>query len=217
MIRPSRSRSQGFTIVELMLVMVIIGVLTTLIAPSTGVMLADARAAGAAEDIVRLHRHVRARVLQTGLAHLVMWSGAGDNGHGTLTVLEGMNNRCSTTPWQSAIDNAHAPIETLRMAEYNPAPGNNPSANDTFRQVIQLTAKEVTGTSFTANTGLNVCFQPNGHTYVDAVAAGFAFTMQPANLVFVVTRRLNTGAGFVTQGLPREVVFPVSGHARHLQ
>jgi prepilin-type N-terminal cleavage/methylation domain-containing protein len=93
-------RRDGFTLIELMIVITIMGSKVAMIAPGLGEFLADARAASAAEAFVRLTRHMQARTQQTGLAHLLYFTTSqGDsNGLGVIRVYEGLNNHCRQTP-----------------------------------------------------------------------------------------------------------------------
>ncbi len=197
-----------------MLVIMIIGIMTALVGPGLGAMVADNRQSSATEEIVRLHRHVRARVNATGLAHMVIFSAAANGGLGTLTVWEGMNNGCSTTRWQSALDvgsdaNGHFPTDRLLMDVWNPKTGSAPTSSDSGRHVITLRARR----GATATTDFALCFQPNGQSFEDqSVDTTWAFTPQRAAYVLEVERRMNG----IRQGLNRRVVFPLSGTARQL-
>lgn len=192
----------------------IIGVMTALVGPGLGAMIADNRQSSATEEIVRLHRHVRARVVATGLAHLVIFSATANGGLGTLTVWEGMHNRCSTTNWESAVgaggaSNGHFPTDRLLMDVWNPKTGSAPTSGDSGRHVITLRASRGT----TATTGFALCFQPNGQAFEDtSVDTTWAFAPQRVAYVLEVERTVNT----IRQGLNRRVVFPLSGTARQL-
>lgn len=217
MIRPRR-RAQGFSLIELMMVVSIIGVMTALIGPGLSSFLADTRASGAAEAVVRVQRQVRARVTATGLAHLLVYSATANNNLGTLNVYEGMNNHCATTPWAATMDanaatNGHFPVEQLLMDLYNRTrDGTAPAASDSSRQVIRLIARQgdFAGTPL---TGFGLCFQPNGQTFEDTtVDATWTFTPHRATYLFEIWRRVNS----VKQGLDRRIILPPGGNARHL-
>ena len=168
---------------------------------------------------MRLQRHVRARVMETGLAHLVQFDPAGNSGLGTITVWEGMNNHCATTPWQSAVSNTgpgnnHFPVEQIQMFSYNASKGGvTPTSTDSNRQVIRLTAMQFNGTTYAAVGAFNLCLQPNGQTFQGAYGgATWAFTAQQQTYRFDVTRTVN-GA---QHGQIRMVIYPPGGNARHL-
>jgi prepilin-type N-terminal cleavage/methylation domain-containing protein len=211
------SSRQGFTLLELMIVITVMGTMAALLAPGIGEFMADARASSATEDLVRLSRHIRSRAQETGLAHLMVFGRTSNDrgGLGIFRVYEGMNNHCRTTPWPQTIggslSDGHAPVETLDMLTYNPSgKGLNPTVGDADRQVIAVTAQTGTDPSPTA---VILCSEPGGTTYegaTDASLAGFAFTRQTVNIKFTITRTVNSEQ----HGITREVNFPPGGVAR---
>ena len=146
-----RARStEGFTLFEMAIVILIMGSMAAMIAPGLSEWVADARASAAAEGLVRISRVVRARVNDTGLAHLFMFQATDDidGAHelGTVRVWEGMNNHCNQTPWIQTIEgkpeDGHQIVDGMDLgsSEYNlPMDGEAPTASDTGRQVVRLT------------------------------------------------------------------------------
>lgn len=203
-----------------MLAISIIGVMAALMAPGLSEFLADARASSASEDLVRLARHTRARVQETGLAHLMLFEGAATGGLGRVRVWEGMNDHCRTTPWANTVNGTvaqgHAPVEDLDMLRYNQSAGasESPTKDDADRQVIRLTAAQ--GGSAVASFGL--CFQPNGQTLQSnhnvptdfTAAVATTFVVQRVPLLFTFNRTVNG----TEHGVPREILFPPGGAAR---
>ncbi|HKP63466.1 MAG TPA: prepilin-type N-terminal cleavage/methylation domain-containing protein [Polyangiales bacterium] len=221
-----RARStEGFTLLEMAIVVLIMGSMAAMIAPGLSEWMADARASGAAEDMVRISRVVRARVNSTGLAHVLVFRGTtdtvGSNGLGNVRVWEGMNNHCNQTPWlqtiKGKIEDGHSQIDGLDLVDsaYNlPTSGSAPSAADTGRQVIVLTC------SLSEKTAV-LCFEPNGATFVGvdqsgSADIGYRFTPQTAPVIFTVTRYVHGGGDpkDETRGLARQIVFPVGGNGR---
>lgn len=212
-----RSRSNGFTLLELMIVITVMGTMAAMLAPGIGEFLADARASNAAEDLVRLSRHLAARTRQTGLAHLLIFGNTSDDsrGLGRIRVYEGMNNHCRSTPWPQALaevlTDGQAPVEIVDMATYNFGRGTMPPGiDDADRPVISLS---VTG-SLGAPSAAILCIEPSGATYEGAASTttstGFAFTRQIKAIRFTVTRKVNGEE----RGLSRDVLFPPGGIAR---
>jgi prepilin-type N-terminal cleavage/methylation domain-containing protein len=214
-------RREGFTLIELMIVITIMGSMVAMIAPGLGEFLADARAASASEAFVRLTRHMQSRVQQTGLAHMLIFTAAGGDGGGlgVIRVYEGMNNHCRQTPWAQTIGgtdpNGHAPVEVLDMsaAQYNPvATGKLPTIDDRDRQVISLQVKGAVG----APDAAVICIEPGGGVWEgsasNAVGAGYVFTkpFTTKPITFTVTRKVN-GA---VRGRNRPLFFSTSGLAR---
>lgn len=214
MVRP-RSR-QGFTLVEMMLVVAVAGVLSAMIMPGLAEVMADNRQAGAAEGLVRMHRIIRARVNQTGLAHVMMFDEAASNSHGDIRVFEGMNNHCHTTPWaQLAGDptmTGHYAVATLDMLDVNHLSVDyTGNAGDDDRQVITVRAFELDGNPSPPplNT-VNLCLQPNGMTYIATIAGTWTFQPQTLPLQFTFHRSVDG----LQHGVDRRVIFPIGGNAR---
>jgi prepilin-type N-terminal cleavage/methylation domain-containing protein len=210
--------SAGFTLLELMLVVTIMGTMAALMAPGVGEYLADTRASAATEDLVRLSRHVRARVQETGLAHLMVYDGSNavSGGLGLVRVYEGMNNHCRQTPWPDAIGGSiadgHTAVDTVDLGSsaYNSSTtGSYPSRSDSNRAVIVLSVAGSQG----APTLAIICYEPGGTTLEgvgDGSNAGFAFTNQNTPITFSIARTVSGEA----RGTVREVVFPGGGNAR---
>jgi prepilin-type N-terminal cleavage/methylation domain-containing protein len=221
-----RKRStEGFTLFELSVALLIMGSMAALAAPGLGEMMSDSRASAAAEELVRLHRVIRARVNDTGLAHLLTFSAAanagGSQGLGQFRLYEGMNNRCRQTPWMQTINGTpaqgHTPIEIVDLAssQYNIAPssGVGPTATDTGRHVVIARV----GAGAIAAT---LCFEPGGTSYTGATdgtstAIGFTFTPQATPVIFAVTRSITMSGGTrESRGVDRRVIFPAGGNGR---
>jgi hypothetical protein len=198
--------------------------MAVLAAPGLGEMMADSRASAATEELVRLHRVIRARVNETGLAHLLTFSAAssaiGSNGLGQFTLYEGMNNRCRQTPWMQTIDGTaaegHTPIEIVDLAssQYNIAPGSGAvSETDTGRHVVTVRADD-------GAIAAILCFEPGGTSYVGAIdgtsaAIGYTFTPQLAPVIFTVSRTMTLSGGTKeSRGVDRQVIFPAGGNGR---
>jgi prepilin-type N-terminal cleavage/methylation domain-containing protein len=221
-----RKRStEGFTLFELAVALLIMGSMAALAAPGLGEMMADSRASAATEELVRLHRVIRARVNETGLAHLLTFSAAssaaGSSGLGQLRLYEGMNNRCRQTPWMQTINGTpaqgHTPIEIVDLAssQYNlaPASGAAVSDSDTGRHVVTVRADADA-------TAAILCFEPGGTSYVGATdgtsaAIGFTFTPQITPVIFTVRRTITMAGGTKeSRGVDRQVIFPAGGNGR---
>lgn len=203
-----------------MIVITVMGTMAAMIAPGIGEFLADSRAAGAAEALVRLSRHTQARTQQTGLAHLLVFSSAANDGGGlgVVRVYEGMNNHCRQTPWAQTItgkvEDGHAPVDVLDMSsgEYNPsAAGTTPTIDDRDRQVISLRVVGALGVDAAV-----ICLEPGGAVWEgvssSVAGAGYTFTkpLTTKPIVFTVSRKFN-GA---VRGRDRSVFFSTSGMAR---
>jgi prepilin-type N-terminal cleavage/methylation domain-containing protein len=216
MFRPQRNA--GFTLVELMIVVVIIGAMAASVGPALAGFLNDIRHTNAAESLVKLGRRARAMTLQSGVAHLlILTEDSTGRGLGSATLWQGMNNRCRQTPWaqRAAVtdDNvATRPVEFLSFDEFNPKNGV-PKSNDTGRDVIRMDLKSIApdGT-VTDITEYYLCFQPNGLTFGSTADPDTqqALTPQRSAIDVEIKRSRNN----VINGVTRVVQFSSGGNAR---
>jgi prepilin-type N-terminal cleavage/methylation domain-containing protein len=198
---PTSSSKQGFSLLELMIVIVVMGIITAMIAPGLNEFMADGRHSAAAEQLLRLHRSVRARVSETGLAHLVRFDSAASGGRGAMQVFEGMNNHCITTPWNDAVVNGaannHFVVDSYDMDDFNKG----------AHRVVLTASTAAAG----AVAALDLCFQPNGMVYRrNSAGATWTFISLPEPVLFTITRTVDS----VGRGVPRQVIFPIGGNAR---
>jgi prepilin-type N-terminal cleavage/methylation domain-containing protein len=144
-------RREGFTIVEMLIALIIIGVMAMAVAPAFSTTLTDNRQRSAAVDLLRLGIKARSLALASGLAHLLQIQGT----LGTAKLYGGYNRRCWQTPWEDIAFkelNGHGPIESFDIGLYNP-----PGAG----QVISTQLSH----GKTKLGELWICYQPNGETW----------------------------------------------------
>jgi prepilin-type N-terminal cleavage/methylation domain-containing protein len=198
----------GFTVMELMIALVIIGVMAMAIAPSLTGALSDNRQNAAMMDVVRLTRKARSLAMSSGVAHLVRFQSAGAGGLGTIELFEGMNNRCTQTPWATAFaassELGQGALETLDMSYFNPtASGTTPRLTDTGRYVIRVFAEA--GSPIATVSELQICYQPNGESY-SRLASSSPLVRQMSTAVLVIRRTLDALTNM--QGRDRQVMLP---------
>ena len=90
-------RRAGYTLVELMIIVTIIGISVTAFAPSFARSMADRRVSTTARELIRIGRRARSDTFGYLRAH-VLWIRPAA---GRVQLLRGTNNSCSMSSWQS--------------------------------------------------------------------------------------------------------------------
>lgn len=190
-IRPRRA--QGFTLLEAMIVVAIVGISAALAAPALSTAMADRRAGDATHSLVRIGARARSEAMVLGRAHVLAFDAA-DNGRAHLW--RGRTNLCNFNPWATltagSCDGNPSCVDALDMATYDH--GHH-----------QVRMQLVSTTPW-------LCFQPDGEVLF---SVGATSRFNPLALgqqgVLVNIDRL---AGGSAAGVRRQVVFPLGGSPR---
>jgi Tfp pilus assembly protein FimT len=92
-------KTAGYTILELMITVGIIGISVSLAAPAVQQVMANRRSQEVSLELVRLGRRARSEAMAYGRAHLLRFSASADSGHGRIDLYRGINNGCNTNDW----------------------------------------------------------------------------------------------------------------------
>ncbi len=195
-----RTHNAGFSLLELMIVVALIGVLAAMMAPNLTAARADAEAANATVNLVRLGSRARAHAMATNLAHLLAWT-PDANGNDSIVLLRGMRPRCNMQTWDL---NKLMAVETennntvLRVGRGNYTSGS-----------MRLRLLPVNG----AMNLIQICFQPNGDTLLRNGNAGI-FLDNIGGVRDVLFNIFHEDTGGVAIGIRRQVIFPSSNVPR---
>lgn len=199
----------GFSMVELLIVVVIVGIMAMTVAPSLSEVLSGNRQASAAMDLIKFARATRSAAVSSGAAQLMVFGPSGSNNLGVINRYIGMTNRCLQSRWDIAMgsDPGQGAKRALGfdMAAYNP--GYKPSDDDKTQQVIKMSAAVLGGDAI--QTVLWLCYQPDGQVYA-MFDAGTVLQIQNVDFEFTISRSIYGEK----HGVDRRVLFPAGGNAR---
>lgn len=109
--RASRRNQEGYTLLEMMTTVLIIGILAAMAGPMVGATARERRKTQAMHDAIRLFHRVRARAIESGRAHLLRFAKTA-SGTGALYMVRGTTNTCRTSTFVTP-DSSKCPTATV--------------------------------------------------------------------------------------------------------
>lgn len=203
--------ARGFTLVELMIVVVIITALAGLAVPSILKQMQDRRTRQAAEEIASIYRQARLRALGRGAAVMVRYSSttgfqlreAVMGGGGTCARLP--VSSCSTTQWGQGPTVVNG---DQLISQFSPSAGVYAGVSVAAHASAPTAGGGSAKVTDPAVSALDICFTPMGRALF-GIAGG---TPPPTLLAMTGVPLISVSRD--TGGLTRLVVIPPNGLAR---
>jgi type II secretion system protein H len=155
-----RRHRAGFTLLEVMIVVVTIGVLVTLAVPSIASLMRDRRTNQAAHEVALIYRQARARAMGRGSAVLVHFD-AGTVTQGRIEMREAID-----------VDPAHCqllPATSCSLANWSAGSPQNRLVREfdpsQLRAFSNVQLKVFTADATAAGTAVDICFTPLGRPF----------------------------------------------------
>lgn len=170
-------RARGFTLIEIMVVIVIITLLAAIAVPSIAARLRSERARAVTEGVAGMFRGARLNALGRGAATVVRFEG------GALTVLEAISGPgcdvsaipgCTTIPVSSCTDI----VGRFAAANQTSQELGNLDATDAGELTVTM-GYRLLGGALSTNGAVDVCFSPMGRAFVRGGASSSALDTVP--------------------------------------
>lgn len=213
-LRSARRRREGYTLVELMMVVMIIATSVLAFAPSFGKAMADRRVSTAARELIRIGRRARSDTFGYLRAHL-LWV---QPSAGRIQLLRGPTQSCTTAAWESIVNDCTATpvgarcLEDVSLTTWGRGKG------------IALREETLNGNNAAYNaTSRAICFAPSGQVFLgkdDGLAAAHGKLSDANTVKGGVVFTIHSGASDPDPeagDLVHRVLFPLGSTPRALR
>jgi prepilin-type N-terminal cleavage/methylation domain-containing protein len=209
--------SRAFTLIELMVVVILVGLIATLAVPSFTEARYDRRVFESAASVAQLFREARVRAMGRGGATVIRMSTGGNTGQWRFDMFEavgpspiaGIDRTPVSACRRGNLDLGTTSTTNLLVATVGSVDSDRDQAH------IEAAALAPNGTSLVGSTAY-LCFTPMGRVfYTEGSLANFDNAAPLSGAMEVVFRRRNvSGAATADKGLRRRIVVPGSGIVR---
>jgi len=200
-----RKPARGFTIVELLLVVVLIMILTLIAYPALRTFSARDKEAGVAANVAQTLNRLKGQARRRGRAYHVRFTFVTDAPGGRMVVREGNSTSC-----MPLLDNLNDNSRAMYDFSFGLTPGQNFESVGRVHNVGLVGWIPPGGALVDQRSGaMQICIKTNGAVLMYPSLAPISGRAR-----VVVRQFQNDGAGWALAGPPRTVEIPFGGPAR---